>query len=147
MAAKTRNRSAGRGARRAQSSLEFVALFAVALAFFVLLYLYLANEKLVVAEGHGALEARSLARHVASLITATGLSSGNSPEFSVPYAVGGMANNLTVTNDSVWVDWAGGSFAAGFAAGPVRNSTASAPFRLGGGNHFVNNTAGTVWVV
>lgn len=146
MAAKT-NCPHGRGARRAQSSLEFVALFAVALAFFILLYLYLANEKMVTAEGYAVLEARSLARQIASLMTAAGISAGSYQQFSLPYAIGGKAYNLTVTDDSVWVDWAGGSFAAGFAAGSIRNSTSPAPFVLGGGNHFVNNTAGTVWVV
>ena len=132
---------------KAQSSLEFVALFGVALAFFILLYLYLANDRLLTAEGYGALEARALARQAASILTSAGVSQGSYYEFSLPALVGGKQYNLTVANDSVWMDWAGGSFVAEMRADLARNSTSATPFRLGPGNYFVNNTAGTVWVM
>lgn len=132
---------------KAQSSIEFVALFGVALAFFILLYLYLANDRLLTAEGYGALEARSLARQVASILTSAGVSQGFYYEFSLPALVGGKQYNLTIANDSVWIDWARGSFVAEARPGTVRNSTSQAPFRLGPGNYFANNTAGTVWMV
>ncbi len=132
---------------KSQSGLEFVALFAVALAFFILLYSYLLYEKDRASREYGASEARALAQGFASLLTTAGVSNGFYYEFSLPPLVGGAEYNLTVANDSVWIDWAQGSFVGELRAEAVRNSTSSPPFRLGAGDYFVNNTGGTVWVM
>ena len=129
-----------------QAAVEFMICILVLVFAMIIFSVYAGSKDFERSNAEAKLEADKLCWQISHLINTAMYSRGYYSEFSLPMKINGLDYNVSVSNNTVIVDYERHSCIYQIAVTNISFGTKKAPFSLCGGDFYINNTNNELFI-